>query len=101
MKKWVSVGLVLVMALVLGVPALFAQQQAPQGQQQQQMVQCPRMGQGGMRHGYGRGQGMGAQGANCPRMKDCPMANKPDCPMYGKSSPQPGSGQAAPEPSKQ
>ena len=75
-KAMMSIGLVLLMALMLGgAPDLFAQQQDQS--QQQQTMQCPMMGRGMQQGGK---HGMGAKGMNCPRMaSNCPMAKQ--CPM--------------------
>lgn len=75
-----SIGLVLLMALLLGIPNLYAQQQ--EQPQQQQTWQCPMMGQGGMQKG---------KGMNCPKMAgNCPRANQ-NCPMRGQQSTSPDS----------
>lgn len=80
MNKMMSIGLVFLMSIMLGIPNLFAQQQAQPQPQQQTTVQCPMMAQGGMQQG---GQG----GANCPRMNGkCPMAAKPCCMMRGQQT---------------
>lgn len=76
MKKTMVLGLVLLAALLFAaIPESFAQQQSQP--QQQQTVQCPRMGWGG---GMNR-MGNGPRGVNCPRMNNqCPMARQ-NCPL--------------------
>lgn len=59
MKRTILVGAVLMLALLIGMPGLYAQQQdtPPQGEQG---WYCPWMGQGGPMHrGMGRGLGRG------------------------------------------
>jgi len=65
MKRTILVGAVLMLALLIGMPGLYAQQQntPPQGGQG---WYCPWMGQGGPMH-RGMGRGMG-QGMRCRMM---------------------------------